>query len=109
MQIVCEKDGGRKSYVIDKDEIIIGRKEKNSDVDLQLETDPSISRRHVAVRLKGSKLEVEDLGSSWGTMVNGTSISSPTSIGEGDRIRIGDTFLTFTPPPQGWDRVAAPA
>lgn len=101
MQIVCEKDGQRKSYVLDKDEIVIGRKEKNSDVDLQLELDPSISRRHLVVRLKGDRIEIEDLRSSWGTMVNGTSITNPTVVSEGDRIRIGDTFLSVSPPPKG--------
>jgi pSer/pThr/pTyr-binding forkhead associated (FHA) protein len=98
MQIVCEKDGNRKSYVVDKREVVIGRVEKNSDADLQLEFDPSISRRHLKIRLLDGKIEIEDLGSSWGTTVNGTTISSPIVVTDSDRVRIGDTFVKITPP-----------
>lgn len=101
MQIVCEKDGQRKSFVVDKREVLIGRAEKNSDADLQLEMDPSISRKHLKIRLRDDKIEIEDLGSSWGTTVNGTSISSPTYVTETDKVRIGDTFLKISPPERG--------
>ncbi len=42
-------------------------------------TDPRVSRRHAVVRLEGTALTVEDLGSSAGTAVNGTTIAGPTT------------------------------
>ena len=42
-------------------------------------TDPRVSRRHAVVRLEGARLTVEDLGSSAGTAVNGTTIAGPTT------------------------------
>ncbi|HEX2573431.1 MAG TPA: FHA domain-containing protein [Polyangia bacterium] len=52
--------------------------------------DPSLSRRHARLRLiGGGRLEVEDLGSSNGTYVNGRKIGRAT-VGPGDTLRFGD-------------------
>jgi len=101
MQIVCTKDGERKSFVLDADDIVIGRRDKNSSADLQLDFDSSISRRHLRVRLLDGEIFVEDLGSSWGTKVNGQAIESRTRVTPSDEIRIGDTTVSVTPPPSG--------
>jgi hypothetical protein len=50
-----------------------------------------VSRRHVAVRLEGGQLEVEDLGSANGTFVNGSRIEGPVKVGGGAKIRVGRT------------------
>lgn len=97
--------------MIDKNEVVIGRRDKNSTADLQLDFDSSISRRHLRVLLREEELFVEDLGSSWGTKVNGQVIESRTRITQQDEIRIGDTILTVTPPPRGgtiWLRLESP-
>jgi predicted component of type VI protein secretion system len=67
-------------------ELVIGRER----ADLVIE-DAKVSRRHVAVRVLSGSLEVEDLGSSNGTFVDGNRITQPTRIGAGARIRIGTT------------------
>jgi hypothetical protein len=67
-------------------EMIIGR--ENADLTLD---DAEVSRRHVAVRLEGGQLEVEDLGSANGTFVNGSRIEGPVKVGGGAKIRIGKT------------------
>jgi pSer/pThr/pTyr-binding forkhead associated (FHA) protein len=69
-------------------EIVIGRE----DVDFELD-DAEISRRHAAVRPSAHDFEVEDLGSSNGTYVDGERISSPTKVSGGAQIRIGSTLL----------------
>jgi pSer/pThr/pTyr-binding forkhead associated (FHA) protein len=74
------------------DEIVIGRE----DVDLTLD-DAEISRRHVAVRPSAQDVEVEDLGSSNGTFVDGERISSPTKVSRGAQIRVGSTLLQVEP------------
>ncbi|MCW3027699.1 MAG: hypothetical protein JWN81_910 [Solirubrobacterales bacterium] len=70
------------------DEIVIGRE----DVDLAID-DAEVSRRHVVVRRLEGALEVEDLGSSNGTFVDGERIESPTRVGGGAKIRLGSTVL----------------
>src|SRR5437764_5141274 len=67
-------------------EMIIGR--ENADLTID---DVEVSRRHVAVRLEGGQVEVEDLGSANGTFVNGSRIEGPVKVGGGAKIRIGQT------------------
>lgn len=67
-------------------ELVIGR--KNADLTIE---DTEVSRRHAAVRLEGGQLEVEDLGSSNGTFVNGSRIDGPVRVGGGAKIRVGRT------------------
>ena len=67
-------------------ELIIGR--ENADLTID---DAEVSRRHVAVRLEGGQLEVEDLGSANGTFVNGSRIEDPVKVGGGAKIRVGRT------------------
>jgi pSer/pThr/pTyr-binding forkhead associated (FHA) protein len=58
------------------------------DNDLVFE-DPSLSRKHARLVLTGDQLEVEDLGSSNGTLVNGRRVDRAT-LGVGDALRFGD-------------------
>jgi hypothetical protein len=67
-------------------ELVIGR----ANADLTID-DAEVSRRHVAVRLEGGQLEVEDLGSANGTFVNGSRIEGPVKVGGGAKIRVGRT------------------
>jgi len=54
--------------------------------------DDSVSREHAEIRVSEEGVEVVDLGSSNGTLLNGRSISrDPLRIG--DRIQLGDTVL----------------
>jgi pSer/pThr/pTyr-binding forkhead associated (FHA) protein len=68
------------------DELIIGR--ENADLSID---DAEVSRRHAAVRLEGGQLEVEDLGSSNGTFVDGSRIEGAVRVGGGAKIRVGQT------------------
>jgi class 3 adenylate cyclase len=69
-------------------ELVVGRRGG----DLELE-DPRISRRHARFRLVGGALEIEDLGSSNGTWVNGSRITSATRLGSGDVVELGGTAI----------------
>jgi hypothetical protein len=78
-------------------ELIIGRENADLTVD-----DAEVSRRHVAVRLEGGQLEVEDLGSANGTFVDGSRIEGPVKVGGGAKIRVGRTeFEVRGVPPAG--------
>jgi pSer/pThr/pTyr-binding forkhead associated (FHA) protein len=69
-------------------EIVIGRE----DTDLEID-DPELSRRHAVVRRFANRIQVEDLGSTNGTFVDGTRIAEPTLLGGGAQIKIGTTVL----------------
>jgi hypothetical protein len=51
-----------------------------------------VSRKHARMMLKDGRLEIEDLGSTNGTFVNGERITK-TTVGRGDRILIGSNIL----------------
>ncbi len=69
-------------------ELFVGR---SSELDMVL-VEEMVSRKHARMILRGSRLELEDLGSTNGTFVNGEKIDK-TSVGRGDRILIGSNIL----------------
>ena len=52
-------------------------------------TDPMASRRHLLLTPGPAGLRLEDLGSSNGTKVNGTRVTGPVEVREGDVIAVG--------------------
>ncbi|MCU0269582.1 MAG: ATP-binding cassette domain-containing protein [Acidimicrobiales bacterium] len=56
--------------------------------------DASVSRRHVLLDVTPQGLVCVDLGSTYGTRVNGHVIAGPTLLRVGDVVRLGDTELT---------------
>ena len=70
---------------------VVGRA---NDADLVLNF-PEVSRRHCRfVRKRGSWF-IEDLGSRYGTLVNGNSFSGRTALSSGDEILVGRVILAF--------------
>jgi CheY-like chemotaxis protein len=57
--------------------------------------DPSVSRRHAAIEVRGVRARIEDLGSHNGTKVNETLIEGPTDLDVGDLIRVGQIELVL--------------
>src|SRR5262245_33548761 len=53
-------------------------------------TDPSVSRRHVAVEVVGRRLRIQDLGSTNGTYAEGIQVTEAYLRG-GEVVRIGAT------------------
>jgi pSer/pThr/pTyr-binding forkhead associated (FHA) protein len=51
--------------------------------------DPTVSRRHAELTIEPSAVHLRDLGSSNGTFVNGTRITSSTRLRMGDRVIFG--------------------
>jgi serine phosphatase RsbU (regulator of sigma subunit) len=71
------------------EELIVGRA---PDCGLVI-ADPFLSRHHARLFRRGEELYVEDLGSSNGTLLNGTRISGAATVRPGDGIRISDTSI----------------
>lgn len=83
------KSGPLAGQTIDvESEVVIGRE----DTDLTLD-DQDVSRRHAVVRPSEGRLQVEDLGSTNGTFVDGNRIEKPTLLGGGAEIQLGGTVI----------------
>lgn len=76
--------------------------------------DPTVSRRHAAIRMSGGAPFVEDLGSTHGTFVNGEKVIERRALMEGDVVQFGGIVWrvvsgapapaappTIAPPPTG--------
>jgi serine phosphatase RsbU (regulator of sigma subunit) len=70
---------------------VIGR-EGYCDIVLMKRT---ISRKHARIFFDGQQYQVEDLGSSHGTFLNGRRVSKATPLKDGDRINIFDVPIAF--------------
>jgi len=86
--IVVKQEGRQPLYVQIREPIEIGR-----ECDGILLSDGQASRRHAALSPKGDSVVIEDLGSTNGTLLDGTRIASPVVILPGSIIRVGDTVL----------------
>ncbi len=94
-------------FSLEKSDNIVGRRDPQSnifpEVDLsRFDPQTKISRRHARIWNEGGGFLVEDLGSSNGTtLLHATEHSvrlqphRPHPIGNGDRLRVGDTTLHF--------------
>jgi pSer/pThr/pTyr-binding forkhead associated (FHA) protein/Zn-dependent protease len=72
-----------------RDELTLGRGPENG---LEL-ADPSVSRHHARITVDRDGARVEDTGSSAGTWVDGNRVAGATRIGDGARVRLGNTQL----------------
>ena len=82
---------------------VIGR---SSELDMVLVED-MVSRKHAKITWATGKLNIEDLGSTNGTFVNGEKILKPSRIKEGDRILIGTSILKLVKAGQSIDMTDA--
>jgi pSer/pThr/pTyr-binding forkhead associated (FHA) protein len=67
---------------------------RDPDVELYFNS-PGVSRRHASLRIDGTRVILEDLGSKNGTYLQGRRVDSPTTLEDGDVIRVGSVTLTF--------------
>jgi pSer/pThr/pTyr-binding forkhead associated (FHA) protein len=85
--------------------LVMGR--ENADLSLP---DLEVSRRHALIRRVVGGIEIQDLGSSNGTYVNGKRIEEPTMLVRGDLIQVGQIHLQVEAGEASRDRttIAAP-
>ncbi|MFO0568888.1 MAG: FHA domain-containing protein [Polyangiaceae bacterium] len=60
-----------------------------ADADIQLADDPNVSRRHVRLVVSNDAVEIEDLGSSNGTWLDGKLVQHPLRMPVGGKLRVG--------------------
>ncbi len=80
-----------KSYnLVPGNRLLIGR---GNDCDVQL-ADASVSRHHCQITVKAGRAVLEDLNSTWGTIVNGEKVGQ-RQLEPNDIINLGQTQLKF--------------
>ncbi|MGB0578877.1 MAG: FHA domain-containing protein [Limisphaerales bacterium] len=96
MKLYCRQKQGEQVHSTDKTDFVVGRLSKSSEAEIQIVNDPSISRRQIRIWMEDAQVWLEDLGSTWGTRVNGETVEEKTQISDLDRIQIGDTIVTVS-------------
>jgi serine/threonine-protein kinase len=86
--VIAGPDQGKAFSLAAGEHLVIGRG-RTADVRL---TDPHVSRSHCEVKVKGSRIVAEDLGSSSGIYVNDAHVRVQV-LHLGDVLRIGSTLL----------------
>jgi hypothetical protein len=69
--------------------LVVGR---GTEADLRI-NDPGVSRRHIEFMVHGEDLEVVDLGSTNGMLVNGAKVGR-AGLRDGSEVKIGHTTMT---------------
>ncbi|RZS33352.1 FHA domain-containing protein [Corticibacter populi] len=82
--IISKDDRVLKEHLLPAGQTLVGRRPHN---DLVLE-DPTVSGKHAIIRVQDDEVEIEDLGSTNGTYVNGDPIARQ-ELQLGDRMVIG--------------------
>lgn len=86
---VIEVEGRR--YAVNAETITIGR---SSEADIQV-SDSGVSRKHIAILRRGSRVYARDLGSTNGSFVNGQRLASEAELLDGSVVTAGHTRVTF--------------
>ena len=87
----ADGEGNGRAFDIDAAAVTVGRGHPN---DIPLD-DEFASTQHARLEARADGVWLEDVGSTNGTVVNGTRIDGPRKLAPGDVIRIGDTDFRF--------------
>ena len=79
-------------HPVDSAPVTLGRGAEN---DLALVGDEFASGRHARIEPRRDGVWIEDVGSTNGTYVNGSRLTRPRKLTNGDIIRVGETDLRF--------------
>jgi DNA-binding winged helix-turn-helix (wHTH) protein len=90
-RVICrlQTDDGR--VVLAEGDHFVGR-DPSGDVVLDSQT---VSRRHARIRVSGTEVTVEDLGSRNGSFVSGQRIQGVVRLSDGDIVRFGRVTVTL--------------
>ncbi len=109
-RIVQSRDGEEQTHQLLPGITSFGRRTDNTVV---LPGDPYVSGSHAQILAEGDFFQITDVGSTNGTLLNGTrmAINSPAVLSDGDVVLIGSTALRFerTPEPDAPSPETAPA
>jgi len=91
---ITSADGRDKEQAVALDpavETTVGRSPDNRIV----LNDGKVSRAHLSLACRGDAVWVTDLGSTFGTLVNGKKLTAPVALAPGDRVQVGGYVLVL--------------
>jgi pSer/pThr/pTyr-binding forkhead associated (FHA) protein len=91
---ICSGGGKQSRFELINNKVTIGRAGGGKQWDLTLQ-DRAVSRPQAQIACQDDGYLLTDLGSANGTLVNGTEISAPHLLKDGDAIVFGETVLVF--------------
>jgi pSer/pThr/pTyr-binding forkhead associated (FHA) protein len=92
---VQSADGKTNLISLKQREIIIGRRGGHQPVDLDLHPDRAVSRQHARLFYQKHCWYIVDLGSTYGTVVDGTKISKERLISPNSSIQLGNSHISI--------------
>ena len=75
---------------------LIGRLNERRPIEIDLSPDPSVSRVHARLWRQDGEWWFEDLGSSYGSRINGERLTAPKPVGAQDTLELGETQLKIS-------------
>lgn len=87
---VKQGPGLGQKFVLDANEVILGRGEKST---LTLDSE-EVSRQHAKLTRTEGEYTIEDLGSRNGIVLNGLKVHSAV-LRDGDQVQLGDVVLSY--------------
>src|SRR5262245_21723911 len=91
--LISDGDTPLRSYSLDRDSVVIGR-DHACDIVLQDQAH-RVGRQHARIVRQSEGYVLESLHPRNNTLHNGVRLVGPTPLRHEDRIRIGDSVLTF--------------
>jgi hypothetical protein len=73
-------------------ELVVGRSAQHANLAIE---DDHVSRRHVRFFTQEGRRYVEDLGSRWGTRINGKALTDAVELKHGDEIIAGNSTIQY--------------
>lgn len=84
--VIADEEGTTRSINLDGSEVRLGR---HAECAVHLD-ERNVSRKHARIFLQGEAYWIEDLGSYTGTRINGSAVTEPQPLRDGDIVEIGD-------------------
>ena len=89
-------DGQKELKNLKQREVIIGRRGGDKPVDIDLSLDRSVSRQHARLYYHRNCWYIVDLGSAYGTVVDGIRLSDACLISPHSRIQVGNSHISIS-------------
>src|SRR5918994_1795000 len=89
MNIVLVEERAGKEYTFAKDLVVFGRDANECDIAFDSAQHPMVSRKHAEIRFHAGTWLIVDLGSSYGTFLNGQKLTQPMPIAVGSGLQFG--------------------
>src|SRR5262249_21359119 len=88
--LTISEGGARRAFQVPSGETVIGRAQTCGFV----VNARGVSRQHARLRVAGGRVFLSDAGSTYGTTLNGKSLTAEAEIRPGDRFEVGEVTVT---------------